>query len=289
MMFDYLGKQGENAHHMMKGTAATQVSIDYHSEKDFTKKIRTANFLSPFFSRIFDASPVFENSLFNGDNLRIKIWNNMDKARSGIIPGVLDKNFTFKDYADYILNIPPIYLKRNNDFIYTGGRKFKDLIEETKCTESDINHCMGMCFPDVRVKSFIEIRMADALPYQYNLSVPAMIKGIFYDEKNLEKYFRISQSFNNQDIINIKNKLQSEIDFKYKNLDINYMTESLFNDAKSGLSNNETQHLQLFEKYIRPGHSFSRYLKKLYLSDRNLFFRKCSNNFYEITEHEKDQ
>ncbi len=38
MMFDHFKKRGELAHNMMLGTASTQISLDYSSEEDFSKK-----------------------------------------------------------------------------------------------------------------------------------------------------------------------------------------------------------------------------------------------------------
>lgn len=50
-----------------------------------------------------------------------------------------------------------------------------------------IFHALSIVFPDVRVKKYIEIRMPDAVSYPYNISFPALIKGLFYNEENLNK------------------------------------------------------------------------------------------------------
>ena len=52
-MFEALHQRGRRARNMMKGTASTQVSIDFDSEADFVKKFKVANLFSPFFFKIF--------------------------------------------------------------------------------------------------------------------------------------------------------------------------------------------------------------------------------------------
>ena len=105
MMYSYFKGKGEFCHNMMKGTASLHVAIDYKDEEDFIKKFRTANFLTPFISRLFDSTPVFEKEIYPQNNLRIKIWQNTDIKRSKSVPGSLDKKFDFDDYAEYILSL----------------------------------------------------------------------------------------------------------------------------------------------------------------------------------------
>ena len=50
-------------------------------------------------------------------------------------------------------------------------------------TEAEIEHAISMHFNDVRVKHYVEIRPADALPVPYALAYVAFIKGIFYQEE----------------------------------------------------------------------------------------------------------
>ncbi len=53
-------------------------------------------------------------------------------------------------------------------------------------TRADIEHLLSMFWPDVRLKRYIEIRPADALPLEPALGYVALIKGIFYGQNNLD-------------------------------------------------------------------------------------------------------
>ena len=62
LMNRYLGAIGKYGICMMRGSASTQVSIDYSSADDCLRKMRLAFALVPLLSLICDNSPVFEDA-----------------------------------------------------------------------------------------------------------------------------------------------------------------------------------------------------------------------------------
>lgn len=264
MMYKYFAGRGLYCHNMMKGTAATQVSIDYHNEADFIKKFRVANFLSPFIARIFDATPIFEGELYAGDNCRIMVWENTDIQRSKLIKGSLDKTFTFEDYTDFLLGVPPILVRIKGETVFTKGEKLVDLLARLDFDESDYEHLTSMVFPDVRLKRFIEIRMPDALPYPYNMAVPALVKGIFYNQANLDQYYELSKSFSDEDIKTLNSQLTRAIAFSYKTLEMTTFVLALLDDAAAALEASEASYLMPMKALILKDGSMARKLKSLY-------------------------
>ncbi|WBW99523.1 glutamate--cysteine ligase [Oceanirhabdus sp. W0125-5] len=208
-MKEYFKDKGKYALNMMKGTASTQISIDYESESDFSKKFRVANFLSPLIYCIFDNSPMFEGEEWKGNSLRIKIWNNCDEDRSGIVEGALDEEFNYESYARYIIERPPIITKINDEYIFTKDKSVKKIFNDSEMNSDEIEHILTMFFPDVRAKKYIEIRMADALPSPYNIAYAAFIKGIFYGDKSLDWLYNESLKYTEDDLINFKNEVVS--------------------------------------------------------------------------------
>jgi glutamate--cysteine ligase len=276
MMYDYFSDRGLYCHNMMKGTASTQVSIDYHNEADFIKKFRVANFLSPFIARIFDATPIFEGEIYEGANCRLLIWESMDIERSKLIKGSLDKIYNFEDYADFLLRIPPIIARVNGEIIYTKAEKLADLLGRFDFLESDYEHLLTMVFPDVRVKRFIEIRMADALPYPYNMAAPALIKGIFYDPSNLDKYYELSKSFSDEDINSLNSRLTKAIAFHYKSIEMTTFTLRILEDAMSALDAGEVSYLMQMKLLILKDGSMARRLKTLYRNQPDEFISQIA-------------
>lgn len=177
MYFKSTGICGKN---MMRGTASTQVSIDFTNEDDCIKKLKYANILSPILALICDNSPIFEGKPFIANTLRSYIWNNVDNERCGIV----DCN-SFEEYAEYIYNSPAILISKNNDFSFTGSKKICDIYNDTILTEPEIEHLLSMFFPDVRLKQYLEIRPADSMPIKYVLAYSALIKGLFKNSNQI--------------------------------------------------------------------------------------------------------
>lgn len=191
IMDAHFKKTGNHGKNMMKGSCATQVSIDYKDEEDFIKKFRLANMLSPLFYFLCENSPIFEGEVYEGNMVRALIWKDMDSARSGVVKDALNKRFGFREYAEYIYNSPVVvHIDENNDITYTSFTKISELYKDKELTKDDIRHIISMFFPDNRLKNYIEIRMADSMKEEYILSYTAIIKGIFYDTNNVNKLLK---------------------------------------------------------------------------------------------------
>ena len=53
-------------------------------------------------------------------------------------------------------------------------------------TRAEVEHAVSMFFTDVRLKTYIEIRPADAMPIPYVIAYAALIKGLFYAPASLD-------------------------------------------------------------------------------------------------------
>ena len=102
----YLGEKGPFGPRMMRGSASTQVSIDYWSTADCLRKLRLAFALVPLFSLVCDNSPVFEGAPRAHELVRTEIWRFCDPDRCGLVPGVMDPGFDLRRYAEYLLDTP---------------------------------------------------------------------------------------------------------------------------------------------------------------------------------------
>ncbi|MCR3954799.1 MAG: glutamate-cysteine ligase family protein [Gudongella sp.] len=187
LMFTHFKTKGSHAHNMMKGTGAFQVAIDYCDEEDYSKKFRVLNALAPVFYGIFENALFFEGEPCKTHNLRAYVWMNCDNDRAGIVEGALGDKFGYRDYARYVLERPPIFTVRNGEIIATGENRVKDILDPGTTGMDELDHLMTMFFPDVRTKKYLEIRMMDSIPYPLNFSAVALIKGLFYDQANLDK------------------------------------------------------------------------------------------------------
>lgn len=183
----YLGEIGPFGPRMMRGSASTQVSIDYYSVSDCLRKLRLAYALVPLFSLMCDNTPTFEGMPRTHQLVRTEIWQHCDPKRCGLVPGVLDPDFDLRRYAEYILDTPAILIPCRKEQWCYSARTFGDIYAQRTMTRSEVEHAVSMFFNDVRLKTYIEIRPADALPIPYVIAYTALIKGLFYSSENLNE------------------------------------------------------------------------------------------------------
>jgi len=227
-MYQHFSQTGSRGKNMMKGSAATQVSVDYEDEQDFARKFLVANALGPLLAFIAANTSVFEGEAFGHSGMaRTYIWNDVDPARSLVVPGALQPNFKFTDYASYLYNAPPILLGDS----YTGNKTAAELFVNRPITRDEIEHIAGMVFPDVRLKTQLEIRMADSVPFPMALAYTALIQGIFYNPSNLDS---LHNSLINCDVPSAKQALmQDGLNALVYGIPVMEWLEKLFNMANS--------------------------------------------------------
>lgn len=185
-MNEYLSAISPWGPRMMRASASTQVSIDYRDEADCVKKMRVAAVLAPLFALICDNAPVFEGGARPHPCMRTEIWKFCDPDRCNTPPRMLDPSFGFSSYADYILDTPAIVRLDECGEAHYDPRPFGEIYAERPMTRNDVEHALSMVFPDVRLKSYVEIRPADSMPAPYALAYAALIKGLFYCDRCLE-------------------------------------------------------------------------------------------------------
>ena len=209
-MNEYLGAIGPFGPRMMRGSAATQVSIDYRSVDDCLRKMRLASILTPLLSLISDNALRYEGGLREHYLVRTEIWNECDPDRCGLVPGVLDPEFSLRRYAEYVLDTPAILVPDAQERWRATSQTFGEVYAETPMERADVEHALSMFFNDVRLKTYVEIRPADAMPVKYAVAYAALIKGIFYSEHNLKSYLDAFATVTESDVADAKAALMQD-------------------------------------------------------------------------------
>lgn len=206
----YFEQKGRYGVCMMRGSASTQVSIDYYSQADCLRKLRLAGLASPLFALMCDNASVFEGAPRTRKLVRTKIWQECDPDRCGIVPGSLDEGFTFEDYANYLLDAPAILAPcAKEGFCYTE-RTFGQRYADAPMTRADVEHMVSMFFNDVRLKTYLEIRPADAMPIPYVIAYAALVKGLFAHEDQLAQLDELFAGLGEADVEAAKEALMAK-------------------------------------------------------------------------------
>lgn len=261
-MYEYFKSKGRYAHNMMKGTASVQVSVDYKSEVDYAKKYKISSALSPVIYAIFDNSPFFEGKLSSKNCLRTNIWSNCDNDRCGIVYSAFDDSFGYDQYAEYILNVPPIFIDDGKNIIFTNKKLFSEIFNPNDYSLDELEHVLTMVFPDVRTKKYIEIRMMDAVPYPFNFAAVALWKGILYNNDNLDKVYKYVKILNVEDINKAKKDIiEKGLNARIKDKTIYEIAIWIIELSKEGLNEKERDYLLPLEKIIESKNTFSQITK----------------------------
>ena len=186
LMDRHFAKTGTGGVEMMRGTASAQVSADYFSEEDFSRKIQAMYFLSPTLKLLTDSANRFEGKKLERRLKRTDIWNRTDPSRCGVLPGIFSPDYGYADYADFLCAMPPIFLTEKGECRPTGFRTAGELFAEKNPTEEDVVHILSMAFPDIRLKRYLEIRIADAADKARMTAYFALVKGLVYSEEALD-------------------------------------------------------------------------------------------------------
>src|SRR3982750_210779 len=178
---------------MMLRTCTIQVNLDYASEADMVKKFRVGLALQPLATALFANSPFTEGKPNGFLSFRSHIWSDTDPARTGMLPFVFEDGFGYERYIDYALDVPMYFVFRDGRYIDAAGLSFRDFLDGRlsvlpgeKPLRSDWIDHLSTAFPEVRLKSFLEMRGADGGRWSRICALPALWVGLLYDDGALD-------------------------------------------------------------------------------------------------------
>ena len=189
IMRNYMPKVGTMGLDMMLRTCTVQVNLDFASEQDMVEKFRISLALQPLATALFASSPLKEGRPNGMRSLRSHVWTDTDDDRCGMLPFVFEDSMGFERWADHVLDVPMYFVRRNNQYIDASGQSFRAFMKgelpalpgELPTMEDWQDH-MTTLFPEVRLKTFLEMRGADGGPTSALCALPAFWVGLLYDK-----------------------------------------------------------------------------------------------------------
>ena len=195
VMRRYLPQRGAMAEVMMKGTTSFQACYDFSDEADCAKKFDLMLRLAPLTTAMFANSPLFEGEVNGWMSNRGRAWLNTDADRTGF-PDAIREGYSHEKWVDYLLDVPMMFYMKGNEWLHAEGRSFRQFLElgidGQFPTWDDWDLHQTSVFPEVRVKKWIEVRGADAVPNHLALGGIALWKGLLYDDAALESALDIT-------------------------------------------------------------------------------------------------
>ncbi len=270
IMREYMPKVGGLGLEMMADTCTVQVNLDYSSEEDMRRKLKTSFILQPIVTALFASSPIEKMETSKFISRRAAIWFDVDKDRCGIPKFIFKNNLGFEDWVDYAIKVPMYFVKRNGKYINCAGGSFEKFMDgklkqlpNERPTLLDWEDHLSTIFTEIRLKRFIEFRGADTGPWRSLCALPALWVGLLYDSEALNE----AESFANSWTLEMYKKAYTEVPLKGLDLIINNNSikdyaKDLITIAKKGLKNrkmydssgnDETGYLNQLEEIIHSG------------------------------------
>jgi len=185
VMKEYMPTRGRLALDMMLMTSTVQANFDFGSEEDMVRKMRAGMSVSSLVSAMWANSFLVDGKDSGYASYRYAVWNETDPDRCGLLPFVFDEDFGYRRWIEYALDVPMFFIRRAGRYIKAHHLTFRRYLEQGldghRATVGDFEDHLTTLFPEVRLKTVIEVRGADVCDTEMNAALGALWKGIFYD------------------------------------------------------------------------------------------------------------
>ena len=273
IMMRHMPRVGSLGLDMMLRTCTIQVNLDYGSEADMVQKFRVGLALQPLATALFANSPFTEGKPNGYLSYRSHIWSDTDPHRTGMLPFVFEDGFGYDRWVDYMLDVPMYFVFRDGKYLDAAGLSFRDFLDGKlsilpgeKPTESDWWDHLSTAFPEVRLKSFLEMRGADGGPWSRICALPALWVGLLYDQTALDAAWDLVKHWSMEEREALRNAVPKEglAAAVPGGRTLQDLGREVLAIAKSGLTararlntsgDNETGFLQTLEEIVESGRS----------------------------------
>ncbi|HKI61420.1 MAG TPA: glutamate--cysteine ligase [Mariprofundaceae bacterium] len=243
VMREYMPKVGKGGLDMMLRTATVQANLDFSSEADMAAKMRVSLCLQPLVTALYAASPFIEGKPSGYLSTRSACWLDTDPMRTGVPACVFEDGFGFSGYTEWALDAPMYFVIRDDRYINCSGGSFRDFLcgklaqlPDELPTMADWELHISTLFPDVRLKQYLEMRGADAGPWPWICSLPALWKGLLYDEKALADASAMIADWTHAEVVQLRNTVpKTAFKTPFRDITVLQLCERMVEIARDGL------------------------------------------------------
>lgn len=240
VMRNYLPTQGSRALDMMLRTCTVQVNLDYPNEQECGRRFCSMLKASSLLTALFANSPYKEGQATGYHSERSRVWSEVDPKRCGLPPFAFEENFSYEKYVDWVLQVPMFFIYREGQYIpyhqpfssYLADGFVDDHGQRHYATLADWELHLSTVFPEVRLKPYIEIRGADAVSHRYLCALPALSKGLLYDDQSLSALEELVSGLSPQQA---QDRWERARKFAFQDPDILALCQRMLRIARDGL------------------------------------------------------
>lgn len=243
VMREYMPKVGDLGLDMMLRTATTQANLDFSDEADMARKMRIAYCLQPLVTALFAASPFKDGKPSGLLSTRANCWLDTDKDRTGIPACVFEDDFGFESWTQWVIDVPMYFVIRDAKYVDCSGESFRDFLDGNLPqlpgeypTHADWELHVSTTFPEVRLKQYIEVRGADAGGWDWISALPALWKGLLYDEQTVGEIWQMVQGWSHAEVVALSRAVpEKALKAPFRDKDVHFYAAQMLELATKGL------------------------------------------------------
>lgn len=243
IMANYFPSYGTRGLDMMWRTCTTQINLDYASESEAAEKFTLAAKLQPFVTALCANSPWYEGAHRGRLCERAAVWLDVDASRTGLVEDAWQgraKGGFYRAYAQWALNARMFFLQRNAATRDMQGARFAALIDGQldgmALEPHDWPQHLGTLFPEVRLKTTLECRGADAMPRPYIVALAALWRGLLDAPSTRAALLGYSASWSAEDVLELRQTIpEHAIHGVFRGTALRATLENLVEHAAQGL------------------------------------------------------
>jgi len=195
--------------------------------------------LSPFLTAMFANSPIRGGVDTGYKSFRALSWLYTDNDRCGFSCD-FSKELSFDDYINYVLDVPMIFISKEEPIPINGKINFREYMvggyREYLPNIEDYLLQANLCFPEVRLRNFVEIRNHDCGNIDTLMSILAIYKGILYDSSAMEDIEILFKDASFSEISELRYSVpKSALNSKFKRSSILDYSKEILSIARCGL------------------------------------------------------
>jgi len=222
------------------------VNFGYTSEKDAIEKFQTLLKINPILISIFANSPLDNKKFSNFQSKRAQNASLMCPHRSKIHKIFFKKDFNFKKWIDFLLDLPMRRIERKGKKIHiplSFRNYLKNGFQEYTPRMEDFYLHIKSFWGEIRIKHYIEYRGIDSVPPHLIPSVIALIQALTLNSNVMQQCQNLVKNWTFEDHLEMREKvykyaLQAETPDGRKVLDL---AKELLEIASSSLQDRHTK------------------------------------------------
>jgi len=176
----------------------------------------------------------------------------------------------FQRYVDYALDVPMYFVYRGGDYLDASGKSFRDFLDgklDIVAGElpsiADFDDHLSTIFPEVRLKTFLEMRGADTGPWGELCALPAFWVGLLYNQNALDAAWDLVKDWTAEERQTLReDAAKYGLQTKFRDRTIQDIAGDVLAIARQGLNargylnnygENESIFLQELDEFVRTG------------------------------------